>query len=115
MNGGQSYHPTDTLYLWLLTDPSNPLPVAELHLARSTQGVSLRYHDTWLRDGFSLSEDLPLIGQEFLPTERGTAADAVDDGRPDRWGERVIPFIDKPKRLSLLEYLFFAGNDRFGA
>ncbi|MGA9369866.1 MAG: HipA domain-containing protein, partial [Steroidobacteraceae bacterium] len=34
---------------------------------------------------------------------------------PDRWGERVIRFIDKPPRLSLLEYLYFAGDDRFGA
>jgi len=114
MNNGPSYQPTDTLYLWLLIDPSKPLPVAELHLVRSTQGVSLRYVESWLREGFPLSEDLPLIAQEFLPTERGTAAGAVDDARPDRWGERVIRFIDKPKRLSLLEYLYFAGDDRFG-
>jgi serine/threonine-protein kinase HipA len=39
----------------------------------------------------------------------------VDDARPDRWGERVIRFIDKPPRLSLLEHLYFAGHDRFGA
>ena len=30
-------------------------------------------------------------------------------------GRRVIRFIDKPPRLSLLEYLYFAGDDRFGA
>jgi serine/threonine-protein kinase HipA len=110
-----NYQPTDVLYLWLLTQPLQPIPIGELNLVRSTQGVSLRYTDSWLQNGFSLSEDLPLIGQEFLPTERGTAAGAVDDARPDRWGERVIRFIDKPKRLSLLEYLYFAGDDRFGA
>ena len=115
MSDGLHYQPTDTLYLWLLTEPSKPVPIGELHLVRSTQGVSLRYEDDWLLEGFSLSEDLPLIAQEFLPAERGTAAGAVDDARPDRWGERVIRFIDKPKRLSLLEYLFFAGDDRFGA
>ena len=71
--------------------------------------------DAWLRDGFALSEDLPLIDEEFLPAEKGTAVGAVDDARPDRWGERVIRFIDKPPRLSLLEYLYFAGDDRFGA
>jgi serine/threonine-protein kinase HipA len=27
----------------------------------------------------------------------------------------VIQYIDKPKRLSLMEYLYFAGDDRFGA
>ena len=110
-----NYQPTDTLYLWHLAQPSNPVPIGELNLVRSTQGVSLRYMDDWLRQGFPLSEDLPLIEQEFLPPERGTAAGAVDDARPDRWGERVIRFIDKPKRLSLLEYLYFAGDDRFGA
>jgi serine/threonine-protein kinase HipA len=110
-----NYQPTDTLYLWYLAQPSRPVQVGEMNLVRSTQGVSLRYADSWLQNGFPLSEDLPLIGQEFLPTERGTAAGAVDDARPDRWGERVIRFIDKPKRLSLLEYLFFAGDDRFGA
>jgi serine/threonine-protein kinase HipA len=110
-----NYQPTDTLYLWLLSQPSQPVPIGELNLVRSTQGVSLRYMDAWLRQGFPLSEDLPLIEQEFLPAERGTAAGSVDDARPDRWGERVIRFIDKPKRLSLLEFLFFAGDDRFGA
>src|SRR5262249_58391030 len=58
---------------------------------------------------------LPLIDQELIPPEREIAIGAVDDARPDRWGERVIRFIDKPKRLSLLEYLYFAGDDRFGA
>jgi serine/threonine-protein kinase HipA len=110
-----NYKPVDTLYLWLLTDPSRPVAIGEINLVRSTQGASLRYLDGWLQRGFALSEDLPLIGQEFLPVERGTAAGAVDDARPDRWGERVIRFIDKPKRLSLLEYLYFAGHDRFGA
>src|SRR5256714_3255725 len=110
-----NYQPTDTLHLWYLAQPSRPLLIGSINLVRSTQGVSLRYADDWLQSGFPLSEDLPLIGQEFLPTERGTAAGSVDDARPDRWGERVIRFIDKPKRLSLLEYLYFAGDDRFGA
>ena len=99
----------------LLAEPQRPILIGELHLVRSTQGVSLRYADSWLESGFPLSEDLPLIAQEFLPTEKGTVAGAVDDARPDRWGEQVIRFIDKPPRLSLLEFLYFAGNDRFGA
>ena len=109
------YLPTNRLYLWLLTQPEQPALIGELNLVRSTQGVSLRYADAWLRRGFSLSEDLPLIDEEFLPEEKGVAAGAVDDARPDRWGERVIRHIDKPARLSLLEYLYFAGDDRFGA
>jgi serine/threonine-protein kinase HipA len=109
------YEPANRLHLWLLTHPKQPAPVATLNLVRSNQGVSLHYVDSWLQRGFPLSEDLPLIDEEFLPREKGTAVGAVDDARPDRWGERVIRFIDKPARLSLLEYLYFAGDDRFGA
>ncbi|HEV7137148.1 MAG TPA: HipA domain-containing protein [Steroidobacteraceae bacterium] len=114
MNAG-GYQPTDRLHLWLLSEPAKPRHIGELTLIRSNQGVSLRYSAEWLERGFPLSEDLPLLDQEFLPPERSTAAGAVDDARPDRWGERVIRFIDKPSRLSLLEYLYFAGDDRFGA
>jgi serine/threonine-protein kinase HipA len=110
-----SYTPTDRLYLWLLTQPQLPVLIGELNLLRSNQGVSLRYTQSWLQSGFPLSEDLPLIDQEFLPADKGTAVGAVDDARPDRWGEQVIRFIDKPPRLSLLEFLYFAGDERFGA
>ena len=112
---GAGYTPSDRLYLWLLTQPQRPRPVGELNLVRTTHGVSLRYADSWLSSGFALSEDLPLIGGEFLPAEKDTAAGAVDDARPDRWGEQVIRVVDRPPRLSLLEYLYFAGDDRFGA
>jgi serine/threonine-protein kinase HipA len=109
------YAVTDRLLLWLLTDPARPVLVGELDLMRTTKGVSLRYADAWLERGFALSEDLPLIRGDLLPGERETAAGAVDDARPDRWGERVITVLDKPPRRSLLEYLYFAGHDRFGA
>jgi serine/threonine-protein kinase HipA len=109
------YRPTDQLYLWLLTVPADPVLIGELNLVRANRGVSLRYADAWLERGFALSEDLPLVDEEFLPHDKETAAGAVDDARPDRWGERLIRFLDKPPRLSLLEYLYFAGDDRFGA
>jgi serine/threonine-protein kinase HipA len=109
------YTPSDQLYLWLLTAPGDPVPVGILRLVRSSQGVSLEYFSDWLERGFPLSEDLPLVAGEMLPKEKTTAIGAVDDARPDRWGERVIRFIDRPPRLSLLEYLYFAGDDRFGA
>ena len=109
------YEPSNQLHLWLLTRPQQPVPIGQLIWFASSQGVSLRYVDSWLQRGFPLSEDLPLIDEEFFRTEKGAAAGAVDDARPDRWGERVIRFIDKPARLSLLEYLYFAGDDRFGA
>jgi serine/threonine-protein kinase HipA len=110
-----AYTPGDELHLWWLARPDAPRYIGALHMARTLRGVSLRYGAEWLADGIALSEDLPLIAEEFLPRERDSAAGAVDDARPDRWGERVIRFIDKPPRLSLLEYLYFAGDERFGA
>lgn len=110
----------DDLYLWYLGEPTTPRYVGALKLVSAGKGVSLHYAKAWLDSGFALSEDLPLVDTEFLPPGR-LAADAqravgaVDDARPDRWGEKVIRFVDKPKRLSLMEYLYYAGDDRFGA
>ena len=109
------YIPSESLYLWWLTQPTQPVLVGTLMTVRASQGVSLRYAPGWLKSGFALSEDLPLRDIEYLPLVKETAAGAVDDARPDRWGERVIRVLDKPPRLSLLDYLFYAGDERFGA
>ncbi len=110
----------DDLYLWFLGEPAAPRYVGALKLVSAGKGVSLHYSEEWLANGFALSEDLPLFNTEFLPPGRLAADEqravgAVDDARPDRWGEKVIRFVDKPKRLSLMEYLYYAGDDRFGA
>lgn len=107
--------PPDTLYLWFLGKPSAPELVGDLNLVMSRRGVSLKYAESWIKNGFALSEDLPLSDQEYLPPDKDVAVGAVDDARPDRWGERVIRLLDHPPRLSLLEYLYYAGDDRFGA
>jgi serine/threonine-protein kinase HipA len=108
------------LFLWFVADPAKPRYVGALNLVAAGKGVSLHYGREWLASGFALSEDLPLTNTEFLPQGRlgadaPRAVGAVDDARPDRWGEKVIRFVDKPQRLSLMEYLFYAGDDRFGA
>ena len=105
----------DDLYLWYLADPAAPRYVGQLRLVDAGKGVSLQYGAHWLSSGFPLSEDLFLSDVEQLPRWKGMAVGAVDDARPDRWGERVIQTIDKPARLSIMEYLFYAGDDRFGA
>ena len=110
----------DDLYLWYLGDPGTPRYVGALRLVAAGKGVSLQYGTQWLDNGFALSEDLPLVDHEHLPPGRLSAdtqraVGAVDDARPDRWGEKVIRFVEKPKRLSLMEYLYYAGDDRFGA
>lgn len=107
----------DDLYVWFLGDPSHPVYVGALRLLAAGKGVSLRYSQHWLDNGFALSEDLPLRDIEFMPVGRDAqrAVGAVDDARPDRWGEKVIRCVDKPRRLSIMEYLYYAGDDRFGA
>lgn len=109
------YVPKDQLSLWMLADPAHPVPVGELSLALSGQGVALQYGAQWLKEGFALSEDLPLANDLFLPLHKDEAAGAVDDARPDRWGERVIRKFERSPRMTLLEYLLFAGADRYGA
>jgi serine/threonine-protein kinase HipA len=105
----------DELYLWFLADPAVPRYAGRLRLVDAGKGVSLQYGSEWLASGFPLSEDLVLTDIEQLPRWKGMAVGAVDDARPDRWGERVIQYLDKPARLSLMEYLYYAGDDRFGA
>lgn len=109
------YQPQDEMSLWWLGEPENPALIGRLQFTQSLRGVGLRYDSAWLRHGFALSEDLPLRDHLFLPTTKDSAAGAVDDARPDRWGERIIRAFDRPVRLSVMEYLYFAGDNRFGA
>ena len=111
----EKYIPQDRLFLWWLGDPAQLCPVGELGLAAGGRAVSLRYSPNWLRSGFPLSEDLPLVDDLFVPREKDCAAGAVDDARPDRWGERVIRKFEATPRLSILEFLLFAGDARCGA
>jgi serine/threonine-protein kinase HipA len=115
MDNKEKYSVVDTLYAWYLGNPSNPKLIGTLNLFHALRGVSLRYDSKWLTNGFALSEDLPLIDREHFPTLKETAVGAIDDARPDRWGERVIRLLERPQRLSILEMLYFAGDGRFGA
>jgi serine/threonine-protein kinase HipA len=109
------YVPQDRLFLWWLGDPAQPRLVGELGQAVGGRAVSLRYAPGWLQSGFALSEDLPLVNELFVPRDKDCAAGALDDARPDRWGERVIRKFEVSPRLSILEFLLFAGDDRYGA
>jgi serine/threonine-protein kinase HipA len=111
----RTYVPQDKLYVWALVDPSNPTLVGEVALSPLVSDcATFAYAPEWWN--FPLSENLPLMaGQVFCASERGSAPGALDDARPDRWGERIIRHIDRPARLSILEMLLFAGDDRFGA
>ncbi len=109
------HQPQDARSLWWLGEPAAPRLIGVLHLASGGRSVAMRYDASWLATGFALSEDLPLTNLLFVPAEKDTAAGAVDDARPDRWGEKVIRLLERSPRLSILEYLLFAGDDRYGA
>jgi serine/threonine-protein kinase HipA len=110
-----SYVPQDTLFVWALVNPAAPTLVGKLQLSQLVPDcATFAYDASWWQ--FPLSEDLPLVpGQTFSAGEKGSAPGAIDDARPDRWGERIIRQIERPARLSVLEMLLFAGDDRFGA
>jgi serine/threonine-protein kinase HipA len=113
----RTYEAQDSMSLWWLADVQAPKRIGTLSLQDQRRKVALSYDPAWITSaqGFALSEDLPLQAGLMLPAERDTAVGAVDDARPDQWGERVIRLIERPARLSLLEYLYFAGDDRFGS
>ncbi len=107
----------DRLYAWMLTDPQLPTLIGEI--IRQTNGdVGLQYDQTWLNTGFALSDDMPLEAQIFTPVHRNGrlpgAPGALDDARPDRWGEKVIRYLYKPG-ATVFDNLYFAGDERFGA
>jgi serine/threonine-protein kinase HipA len=107
----------DRLYAWMLSDPQNPRLVGEI--TRQNNGdVGLTYDPTWLEAGFALSDDMPLVAQTWTPVHHTArlpgAPGALDDARPDRWGEKVIRYLYKPG-ASVFDNLYFAGDERFGA
>jgi serine/threonine-protein kinase HipA len=110
-----SYVPQDELYVWALINPDAPTLMGTLGLSQLVPDcATFTYDASWWN--FPLSEDLPLVpGQVFSANEKGSAPGAINDARPDRWGERIIRQIERPARLSVLEMLLFAGDDRFGA
>jgi len=111
----RTYTPQDQLYLWALINPAAPTLVGEIQLSALVHDcATFTYAPSWWH--FPLSENLPLIGgQTFSAGQRHSAPGALDDARPDRWGERIIQHVDRPQRLSVLEMLLLAGDDRFGA
>ena len=101
----------------MLRDPKNPHLVGEI--TRQNNGdVGLTYDLTWFETGFALSDDMPLVAQTWTPVHhiarQPGAPGALDDARPDRWGEKVIRCLYKPG-ASVFDNLYFAGDERFGA
>lgn len=55
------YTPQDTMTLWWLgSGLASPTKIGQLMLAEGNRKVGLVYGAEWIRQGFALSEDLPL-------------------------------------------------------
>jgi hypothetical protein len=89
------YTPQDRMFVFWLQNPAVPVLVGTLDLSLRLRGGVFRYADHWLRDDLSLSPDLPWKPGEFQ-REPDHLPGAIDDARPDRWGELVIRPIDTP-------------------
>lgn len=107
----------DRLFAWLLSDPKAPRLVGEI-IRQNNGDVGLVYDPKWIATGFALSDDMPLDSATWTPvhhTDRQPGAPgALDDARPDRWGEKVIRYLYKPG-ATVFDNLYFAGDKRFGA
>ena len=107
----------ERLYAWMLADPQHPQLIGEI-MRQSNGDVGLQYAPSWLATGFALSDDMPLAEHTYTPVHRQgrlpAAPGALDDARPDRWGEKVIRYLYKPG-ASVFDNLYFAGDERFGA
>ncbi|GAC1432550.1 MAG: HipA domain-containing protein [Burkholderiaceae bacterium] len=107
--------PGNDLAVWHLQKPDVPVKVGVVSLALGGRGLSFAYHPAWRTDGFALSGDMPLEAAAIISSVRDTQPGALQDAMPDRWGERSIRFLDKPKRVTALDLLYYAGDGRFGA
>lgn len=113
------YPAHDHLSVWYLGEPEQPRRVGALRFVpRQGIGAVFEYDPQWVAKGFALSADLPLVAEHAFhvqPPGTERAPGALDDARPDRWGERVIRHLFRPERLSVMEFLHYAGDQWFGA
>lgn len=103
------------LSLWYLGDPSRPVPIGRVRLDATKRHCILDLGPDWQKTGFELSPDLPLATVTHHPKGEMAAPGALDDAMPDRWGERMIRVISRPRRMTPLDKLYYAGDRRFGA
>jgi serine/threonine-protein kinase HipA len=105
----------DRLSVWSLANPEQPVRIGEVRLIAGNRGLSFTYDPGWIAHGYPLSGDMPLQTGSIIPKERNPGPGAISDAMPDRWGEKAIRYLDRPKRVTPLDLLYFAGDRRFGA
>jgi len=105
-----------SMWVWYLADPSAPQRVGTVTLMPTTKRCSFVYDGEWEKTGFALSPDMPTkTGRPIVPPTDRDAPGALEDAMPDRWGQSMIRVVDRPRRVTNLDFLYFAGDRRFGA
>jgi len=93
---------------------NTPIYVGTLKKFRGDESI-FQYGDYWLtKGGFPLSGDMPLISDPIM-YKRNEGLGAINDSLPDRWGDEMLKILHKQPHMSLLERLYYAGDNRFGA
>ena len=106
----------NAMWVFHLERPEEPRLVGTVSLAPRPTKCTFAYDPSWANDGFDLSPDLPRNGRPTVPTPLDWAAPgAIEDAMPDRWGHNTIRVLDRPARLTPLDFLYHAGDRRFGA
>ena len=99
--------------VWWLETPAAPRRVGIATYVPGTRATSFVYDPAWIANGLALSGDMPL-GPRPIITARGELPGAFSDAMPDRWGKRAIDATDAPRRTEDFDYLYYAGDSRFG-
>lgn len=105
--------PPAKLSAWWLANPAAPVRIGDVHLLPGQKQCAFVFNGaippSWVTPQplNTNSEWLPL-GDRGLPS-------FLEDCCPDRWGQLVIRKIEKPARLAPIDYLYMAGDGRFGA
>lgn len=105
----------DTLTVWNLANPCQPILVGTVSLVAQNRGLMFSYAPDWIANGYPLSGDMPLQRAAIIPLSQNDGLGAINDAMPDRWGERAIRYLDRPQRITSLDLLYLAGDRRFGA
>lgn len=107
----------ETMFVWWLGDPAHPQRIGQVDLLHSGRHgpASFTYDPHWQDEGFPLCPSLPLDGPVFTPEYPMVLPGAIADAMPDRWGQNMILYLDHPARAAAIDYLYYAGDCRFGA
>lgn len=106
------------LTVWWLSNPEHPVRVGALELQGNGRSCLFSYDQGWIQSGGAeISPEFEGVrsGTRPIAPIAGDLHSVFEDCGPDRWGRLLIRRLEKPPRLSSLDFLFLSGDQRFGA